>query len=305
MMKSPASSAVLVVGSYNTGLVTVGSRIPAVGETVVHDRFVQMHGGKGSNQAVAAARLGAPVRMIARVGDDAFGAQALALYDREGIDRRGVAVVVGEHTGVGVVLVDSQGRNAITVVAGANGRLDPAAIAGHAALFDGCAVLVVQLETPVETVQAAVDFARQRGMIVIFNPAPARVIEDCLLAACDLVTPNETEAESLTGIRISGVEAAMAAGADLRRRGAKRAIITMAERGSVLVDETGGWHHPAPMVQAVDTTGAGDAYNGALAAALARGDDLRLAVRFATRVAAWKVQYPGAIEGLPRADQLS
>ncbi len=305
MMKTRASASVLVVGSYNTGLVSVGSRIPAVGETVVHDRFVQMHGGKGSNQAVAAARLGVPVRMIARVGDDAFGAQAFALYDREGIDRRGVAVVAGEHTGVGMVLVDGQGRNAITVVAGANDRLDPAAIAGYTDLFTGCAVLVVQLESPVATVQAAVDLAAQRGMTVIFNPAPARVVEDRLLAACDLVTPNETEAESLTGIRISGVEAAMAAGAELRRRGAKRAIITMAERGSVLVDETGGWHHPAPQVQAVDTTGAGDAYNGALAAALARGEDLRFAVRFATRVAAWKVQYAGAIEGLPRADQLT
>jgi ribokinase len=295
---------ILVVGSYNIGLVTLGERIPAVGETVSHARFERMHGGKGSNQAVAAARLGAPVRMIARIGEDAFGTEALTLYDSEGIDRSGVLVAAGEHTGVGMVMVDGQARNAIAVVPGANGRLTPEAIAGHEALFVGCGVLLVQLETPIETVQAAVDLARRHGLTVILNPAPAMPVDDRLLAGCDLVTPNETEAESLTGIRITDVDAATAAGASLRRRGARRAIITMAERGSVLVDEDGAWHHPALIVRAVATTGAGDAYTGGLAFALARGDDLRNAVRFATRVAARKVQYAGAIEGLPRLDQL-
>jgi ribokinase len=298
------SGRVLVVGSYNTDLVAFGP-IPRVGETVIAERFASLSGGKGSNQAIAAARQGAAVTLCGRVGADAHGEEARHLLESEGIACDALGIDATAATGVAVVLVDQNGDNAITVAPGANARLEPGDISQREALFSEADVLLVQLEIPLATAHAALELGRRHGCINVLDPAPAQPLASELLALVDVLTPNQSEARLLAGCAADDVKQAAAVGRTLLESGSGRVILTLGAMGSVLVDAQTAWHTPAPRVSSVDTTGAGDAFNGGLAAALATGSDWLPAVQFATRVAAASVQREGVVHALPRPKDLA
>ena len=294
---------ILVIGSYNVGLTVVLPRIPRPGETVMGTRFDLGPGGKGANQAIAIARLGGDVRFMARLGDDIFGQQALELFARENMDMGLIRTIPGVHSGVGLIFLDDHARNAIGVAGGANLCLAVEDIEEASAVFSEMDFLLMQLETPVPTVLAAVRKAKASGVMTILNPAPACPLDNELLESIALLTPNETEAETLAGFPVRHVDDAIRAGGVLRQRGVRQVIITLGDQGSVLIDDREVFHCPAFAVHAVDTTGAGDAYNGALVTALAEGLPIKEAMIFASRVAAYSVTHLGVVPGLPkRAD---
>jgi ribokinase len=287
---------VIVVGSINTDLVVVGERLPAPGETVSGGRFSQHGGGKGANAAVAAARLGAYVTMVGAVGRDAFGDEALELLRNEGVDTGWVARA-DAPTGVALITVDATGENQIAVASGANAELDPAAVE-RAVRAAGPGVVLTNHEIPLDARLAA---ARAADGPVVLNPAPAREIPAELYALGPIITPNAGEAAELTGEQ--DPEAAALALTD--RTGAP-ALVTLGPRGVLCATTVPGtFVAPAPDVTAVDTTGAGDAFNGALAVALAEGRELRGAVAFAVAAAALSTRAEGAREGMPRRDEVS
>lgn len=304
---------VVVVGSLNMDLVARVARAPVAGETVSGESFETFPGGKGANQAVAAARLGAQVAMVGRVGRDPFGRTLVALLAAEGVDVRGVSDDGEGPTGVALIVVERDGGNRIVVVPGANGGLRPGDVEAsvRAGLWEGARVLLLQLEVPGETVVRAAEIARGRGMLVLLDPAPAprragglapEVAR--LLKAADAVLPNQLEAEALTGIAVPGPGAAGPAARALRSLGPRTAVVKLGGDG-VFVDAEGEiWHEPALAVDVVDTTAAGDAFAGALAARLAAGDGWRRAVAYANRAAALSVTRPGAQPSMPRRHEL-
>jgi len=286
-----ATARVIVVGSINVDLVVTLERLPAPGETVSGGRFSRHGGGKGANQATAAARLGAAVTMVGAVGDDDLGDEALALLRNEGIDVERVARLAGVATGVALIAVDADGENQIAVASGANLELDPAL----PELGESDVMLLNHGISEAARLAAA---RAARGPVVL-NPAPARPIPDELAALGPILTPNAGEARELTG-----EEEPEAAARALRERTGAPVLITLGADGALLVaDEVA--HIPAPRVQVVDTTGAGDTLNGALAAELAAGRDLREAAAFAVRVAALSTRVAGAREGMPRRDEVT
>ncbi|MEO6061676.1 MAG: ribokinase [Thermoflexales bacterium] len=296
---------IVVVGSSNMDLITYAPRLPAPGETLMGTRFQTGYGGKGANQAVAAARMGASVAMVARVGADVFGADMLANFAAQGIDVSHVSRTEGVSSGVAPIAVDDAGRNAIIVVSGANALLTPADVDAAAPLIGRARVLLCQLEVPLETSLRALAIARAAGVLTILNPAPAPAsLPDTLLGACDLICPNETEASAITGIPVSDAVSAEAAGRALVARGAKAAIVTLGAAGCLYVSATETWRAAAPVVTAVDTTGAGDCFLGSLAFYLACGAGLRDAATRAAVVAALSVQRPGTQTSYPRAADL-
>lgn len=299
---------ILVIGSYNTDLVMRGPRLPAPGETMLGGTFAQYHGGKGANQAVAAARLAAAgqVRFVAKIGDDAFGQQALTQLRAEGVDNVGVRVAPGQPSGVALINVATQtGENSISVAAGANAYLCPADV--DAALADAApgTVVVLQLETPLPTVRHAARQAAARGLRVVLNPAPAQPLPAGLGADLYVLTPNQTEAEALTGVRVTDAATASLTAARLHAAGFGRVVLTLGAQGAYWSDGTDAALVAAPAVQAVDTTAAGDCFTGALAVALAEGLALPEAVGFACRAAALAVTRPGAQASLPTRAELA
>jgi len=292
---------VLVIGSYNVGLVVVGPRIPSAGQTIMGHEFQMGPGGKGSNQAIAVKRLGGEVAFVARVGGDSFGRDALDMFRREGLDARFVAVDEKHHTGAGIIFVDSHGQNAIGVAPGANYQLSADDLEAAASLFAPGAILLIQLETPLDIVRQAVRRARQAGMTVILNPAPApsRPLEEDILSCVDVITPNETEAHELTGIEVKDSASAQQAARKLQAAGAKSVVITLGSAGALLLDSNGPKVFAPYRVKVVDTTGAGDAFNGGLAYALSAGKSMEEAIDFANRVGALCVTKAGTIDGLP------
>lgn len=298
---------VLVIGSYNTDLVIRCPRLPAPGETILGGTFAQHHGGKGANQAVAAARLAAAgqVHFVAKVGDDAFGRQALTQFRAEGLDTTCVTVATGQPSGVALINVATgTGENSISVAAGANAHLSPADV--DAALADAApgTVVVLQLETPLPTVIHAARQAAARGLRVVLNPAPAQPLPAGLGADLYALTPNETEAETLTGVRVTDEATATVAADRLHAAGIVRVVLTLGAQGAYWSDGTGAAMVAAPAVQAVDTTAAGDCFTGALAVAFAEGHALPEAVAFACRAAALAVTRPGAQASLPTRAEL-
>lgn len=283
---------VVVVGSYAVGLVMRAARIPVRGETVLGHDFTVMDGGKGSNQAIACARLGAETAFVAALGADPYGDAGLRLFHREGIDTTYMRQVPGASTGVGFIVVDDQGDNAIAVDLGANRLLGPADIDRAEAAIAGADILLTQLEIPVETALYAAAVARRHGVRVILNPAPAQTLPADGLAAVDILTPNLTEAGILSGGPVP-------AGADLiaaaRRLGVETVVVTQGERGAVLIQNGQATEIPAYRVQALDTTGAGDAFSAALAVALAEGAAMEAAIRYACAAGAYAVQRPGTV----------
>lgn len=295
---------VVVVGSLNMDVVCRVARAPAAGETVLGGDAAFVPGGKGANQAVACARLGAQVRMVGRVGSDDFGTRLRAGLAAEGIDVTAVATDTAA-SGVALILVEDNGQNRITVAAGANARLTAAEVQADAAHWPADGPLLLQLETPLDTVAAAIDAARQAGLRVILNPAPAQPLPADWWSRIDVLVPNESEAALLTGISVHDEAGARAAARELRRRGARCVLVTLAERGVLLLDDAGERIVPAPRVQAVDTTAAGDTFTGALAVALGEGLDLDAAARFAVRAAALSVTRAGAQSSIPRRAELA
>lgn len=295
---------IVVVGSSNTDLVVRCPRAPAAGETVLGSGFFISAGGKGANQAVAAARLGAEVWFVARVGDDLFGRQAIAGLTAEGVHCDFVAVDPTYPSGVALIVLEEQGQNRIVVALGANEKLTAADVDKAGAIIASAGVLLVQLETPLETVFHAVAVAAKAGVPVILNPAPGRPLPAELLPLVSIITPNESEAELLTGVRVSDGAHVREAAVRLHRTGVKNVIITLGAKGAFFFDGSDGVLVPGFPVRAVDTTAAGDAFNGALAVGLVRGLALPEAVRYANAAAALAVQRLGAQPSLPRAAEV-
>ncbi|HVN54348.1 MAG TPA: ribokinase [Anaerolineaceae bacterium] len=285
---------ILVVGSINMDLVVRSPHLPRPGETTLGSGFGTYPGGKGANQAVAAARLGAPVAMIGRVGPDAFGNAMQASLSADGVDISGVACDPEAPTGVALITVDDHAENTIVVASGANMRLSPEDVEANEALFEGASLLVMQLEIPLDTIQRAVGLARRHGLRVILNPAPAKSLAVELLEGVDVLIPNEGELLYLMGEKSLG-----AAMDKARQRGIRALVVTLGEQGALLVDEAGETRVPAYAVTAVDTTAAGDAFVGALAVALAEGKPAGEAARWANAAAAISVTRVGAQPSLP------
>lgn len=308
-MAGPASGGVTVLGSVNVDLVVRGPRLPAPGETVLGGEFYQASGGKGANQAVAAARLAEHgASFIAAVGDDAFGKAAFATLASEGLDMAAVKVIAGAPTGVALILVDAGGQNLISVASGANARLSATAadLEVWRAALGRSRVALASLETPMASVFAFLQLARECGCLTVLNPAPVPPGQslDALLPWVDIVTPNETEAQQLTGIEVRDEASAGAAGRALQRRGCGVAIVTRGAQGATVV-ERDVWSASAAEVEAIDATAAGDAFNGALAVALAEGRTLQAAVEWANRAAGISVTRKGAQPSLPRRAELA
>ncbi len=286
----------LVVGSVNADLVVRTKRLPAPGETVTGGTFSQHHGGKGANQAVAAARLGAHVTFVGAVGNDEFGRQALDDLQRAGVGVSGLRVA-GVPTGVALILVDEAGENQIVVASGANASVDGALVAEALSTDSMTAaggVYLANFEIADEAVLAGARIAADAGMRIVINPAPARELPASLLSLRPILVPNEGEAQALTG-EMEPLNAARV----LAARSGAAVVVTLGPQGAIVVNEGEAEQVPAPLLEAVDTTGAGDTFAGAFAAELAAGSPLIDAVRFAVRAASLSVTVPGARDGMP------
>lgn len=295
---------IIVVGSSNTDMVTVSERLPAAGETVIGKKFFTNPGGKGANQAVAACRMNGKVTFIAKVGGDLLGKQAIEIYRKEGIDTQYISKESESVSGVALINVDARGENTIVVVPGANNLLRETDIEKAGDAFAQAEIFLTQLETPLETVLFLSRKVAALGKKLILNPAPARSLPDDLLAHLYMITPNESEAEQLTGIKVCDMRSAHEAALSLKSKGVEVVIITMGENGAYLLSDKISELIPAPVVQARDTTAAGDTFNGALAVALSEGMDLQKAVRFANECAAISVTREGAQAAIPFRKEL-
>ncbi len=289
---------IVVVGSTNGDMVVRAARIPQPGETVLGGTFRMIPGGKGANQAVAAARLGARVTFVARVGADALGEQALEGFQAEGIDTGYTVRDPVESHGVALILVDSQGENAIAVAPGANARLSAEDVERAEPAIAECDAVLLQLEIPLPAVERAVRLANRHGKRVVLNPAPYAALPDTVLAGVDLLTPNETEAEMLLGGGDAGIGGVTRTAEELLRRGVRCVIVTLGREGCLVVTPDGEYHVPGRCVRAVDTTAAGDQFSAALAVRLAEGAALDEAVRFAVAASAVSVTRLGAQSSL-------
>jgi ribokinase len=298
---------IVVVGSVNADLVVRSQRIPTVGETVTGGRFVMAGGGKGANQAVAAARLGAEVMLVARIGQDLFGDQALANYRKEGIVTDWICRDPNHPTGVALILVDKQGENLISVASGANHALSAEDVERAANQIRSANVVLLQLEIPMETVKFTAHLAASAGVPVVLDPAGhphLGPLPGSLLQHVAYVKPNEMEAERLTGVGVHDEASARQAATILLHGGARHAIITMGARGAFWMGPNGDGFVPGHRVQALDSTAAGDAFSGGFACALARGLSLEEAVRYASLVGALSVTRVGAQPSLPTGEEV-
>ena len=291
---------IFVLGSTNTDMVIADRKLPAPGETISGGRFMMNPGGKGANQAVAVARLAAKrgeCVFVAKVGDDLFGRDAAARFRAEGIDAR-LVVDRKNPSGTALILVDAKGQNVISVALGANGTLSPADVKPRLKDLKDAAALLMQLETPIPTVLAAAKAAKAAGVMVVLNPAPAAKLPKELYPLIDWITPNETEAEILTGVKVKDAKSAQLAVDALKRKGVKNVAITMGAKGVYC----GNCRrlYPAKKVKAVDCVAAGDTFNGAFVVALAEGKSCRDAIAFAQKASAISVTRPGAQSSVPR-----
>jgi ribokinase len=294
-----AAKPVVVLGSVNADLVLRCERLPRPGETVRGEDFRILPGGKGANQAVAAARLGARVEFIGCVGADAFGQQARDALQREGVGTAHLRTLAGECTGTAIVLVERSGQNSIAIAAGANARLGVAQVDAAAAIIQHAALLVCQLESPLTAVAHAIALARHRGVPVLLNPAPARPLPAELLANVDVLLPNEGEAAQLLGLPAGQAFDPAQAAQALRTRGPRTVIVTLGGDGVCVADAAGARRWPAPRVRPVDTTGAGDTFIGAYVAARCGAVPDDEAIAFAQRAAAISVTREGAMAAMP------
>ena len=292
---------IVVVGSLNMDLVVRVPRLPRPGETAAGRDFLQVPGGKGANQAVAAALLGADVTMIGRVGEDPFGGLLIRSLQSRGVDARGVLMTSGTTSGLALIGVEDSGQNAITIVGGANALVSPDDVVRCEAAIAAADALLAQLEVPLETVAAALAIAKRHNVLTVLDPAPPPAgLLPPEFWSVDVLTPNQSEAEALAGITVASPADAQRAARLLHQRGARRVIIKLGERGA-LASESGGlfWHLTAPPVQAIDTTAAGDAFTAALAIGLVEGRSLAEATRMACAAGSLATTRRGAQDAMP------
>ncbi|EGT5763727.1 ribokinase [Cronobacter sakazakii] len=294
----------VVLGSINADHILNLEAFPAPGETVTGSQYQVAFGGKGANQAVAAGRSGADIAFIACVGEDDIGERIRQQLSRDNIDVAPVSAVTGESTGVALIFVNGEGENVIGIHAGANAALTPERVNEQREKIANARALLMQLESPVESVIAAARIAHEHQTTVILNPAPARALSDDLLALVDIITPNETEAEKLTGVKVVDDDSAAQAAAVLHQKGIETVIITLGSRGVWLSVNGEGQRVPGFRVKAVDTIAAGDTFNGALMTALLEGTPMLEAIRFAHAAAAIAVTRPGAQPSVPWRDEI-
>lgn len=295
---------ILVIGSSNTDMVIKTEKLPSPGETILGGTFLLNPGGKGANQAVAATRLGGKVTFVGKRGNDLFGNQTVGLLMREGIDTEFFIKDPELPSGVALITVDSNGENMIVVALGANANLQPEDLPEE--IFDSSryAILLIQLEIPITTVEYAIKKAKEKGIKAILNPAPAQPLSDEILKNVWALTPNEIEAEALTGVSISDTKTCSRAAAVLRNKGVRNVIVTLGEGGAFVSSDSYSGPIPGIKVDAVDTTAAGDVFNGALAVALAEGKELPEAVKFANKAASISVTRLGAQASAPFRHEL-
>jgi len=290
---------IVVIGSSNTDMVVKTDHLPVPGETIIGGEFFMYPGGKGANQAVSAARLGGQVTLIAKIGDDIFGRQAIELIKSEGIDTSCLIADPVAASGVALITVDKNGENCITVASGSNARLLPADLKQFLPVIQNASIVLMQLEIPPATVNYVSDLCQRKNIRLILNPAPASHLPNDLYAGLDYITPNEREAEMLTGIKVEDMPSALRAAKALKHKGVKTVIITLGKQGALVVTDAFEKHIPSMVVHTLDTTGAGDVFNGALAFALANDMELTAAVAIACRAAAISVTRLGAQSSAP------
>ena len=298
------SERIVVIGSCNTDMVINTERLPQPGETIIGGNFFMNAGGKGANQAVAAARLGGRVSFMAKVGNDHFGSRSIEQYKSEGIEVEHILVDNDNPSGVALIMVDAKGENCIAVASGANALLRPEDIDKATDTIERGDIVLMQLETPLETVEYASRIAREKGKKVILNPAPALHLPESLLNNLYMIIANETETEYISGIKITDMDSICRAADIISSRGVENVVITLGSKGA-FVKENGAYHQvPAIKVKAVDATAAGDTFCGALCVALAEGKDILGAVEFANRCASVTVTRLGAQSSLPYRSEI-
>lgn len=294
----------IVLGSTNIDHILNVPHFLAPGETLSSHDYQVALGGKGANQAVAAARAGANIQFITTLGNDAFGKEALEQFKDDGIDVTHIDMIENEKTGVALIFVNKEGENMIGIHAGANAYLTTDRLNSKLAAIESASALLMQLEIPLETIDAATDFAKQHNVLTILNPAPAQPLSDELLGKIDIITPNETEAELLTGIKVDSTANAQRASEALHNKGIATVIITMGKEGAWVSQENQGRLISGFQVKAIDTIAAGDTFNGVLATTLLSGNDLESAVIKANAAAALAVTKKGAQPSVPWADEI-
>ena len=295
---------ILVIGSSNTDMVIKTNNFPVPGETILGGRFLMNAGGKGANQAVASARLGGMVTFIGKIGDDIFGKQAVQQLEDEGINVNFVAVDHENPSGVAMITVDRKAENTIVVAPGSNGTLSPGDFNKALSEFNESEFVLMQLEIPIPTVEYIARIAAQKQKKVILNPAPAAKLSDELLQNLYIITPNETEAELLTGIKVTDEKSALDAASALHEKGVEIVIITMGAAGAFVLINGESELIKAPKVEAHDTTAAGDTFNGALVVALSEGKTIQESIVFANKAAAISVTRIGAQSSIPFRNEI-
>ncbi len=295
---------VVVLGGINMDLVTLAARFPEAGETVVGHKFLTYPGGKGANQAMAAARMGARVAMVGRIGDDIFGPQAIRSLIGAGVDVSAVDVIPGASTGIAVISIDATAQNRIIQVLGANDTCGAAEAERVIGLLYRASALLLQLEVSVELSLQVAQAAAARGVPVILDPSPVRPLPPAFYSCCDVITPNETDAQALVGSPVADRESAAQAADALLRRGIGTVVVKLGPQGAYYATPEGGEYLPPFAVEAVDSVGAGDAYNGALAVALAEGRSTSQAVRMAAAAGALAVTRVGAQDAMPSRQEV-
>ncbi len=299
---------IYVVGSSNTDMVVKADKLPSPGETVIGGSFLMNPGGKGANQAVTASRLGGNVTFVASIGNDIFGRQAMQQFQREKINTAFITTDKLHPSGVALINVDAKGENSIAVAPGANAQLGIPNVEQAINLINGQTIVLLQLEIPLSTVEYTVEQCYKKNAKVIVNPAPANTLSEEVFKHLFVITPNESEAELLTGIRVTNIESAERAAEVLHKKGAPNVVITLGSKGAYLSSKDTKQLIAAPLVTAIDTTAAGDCFNGALAVALGENKSLDMAVAFACKAASISVTRMGAQSSLPsrkKVDEVS
>lgn len=290
---------IVVVGSSNTDMVVKAAHLPVPGETILGGTFFMNPGGKGANQAVAAARLGGSVTFICKTGNDIFGEQAVQLFKNEGIDTSYLCADPENPSGVALITVDKEAENCIVVASGSNATLSPDDLAKAQSVIESAAIVLLQLEIPLNTVDYVARTAAAKGVKVVLNPAPACVLSDALLQQVSIITPNEKEAAMLSGIAVTDMESAKKAAVTIKEKGPQTVILTLGKNGALIYDQNEFVHVPGIAVKAVDTTAAGDVFNGAFVVALADGKSIACATAFACKAATISVTRLGAQSSAP------